>query len=295
MRIAMTGSSGTIGTALRARLEAAGHEIVRLRNGDRDSGADWNSAEGWIRDGALDGTEVVVHLAGASIGDVRWNATTKEEMRVSRIEGARVLVDAIRGMVDRPKALITMSAVGVYGDRADERLTEESSSGSGFLAGLVVDWEAEAFKAQELGVRVVALRTGVIPRSMLPALITPFKLGLGGRLGSGKQYFPWVAFDDVLSAFEYAITSDVSGPINVVGPQEVTNAKFTKDLGGAIKRPTIFPLPAFMLKLIMGGEKAKETALVSLRVVPQRLLDAPGFEFKYRTLAEALPEELAAI
>jgi uncharacterized protein len=295
MRIAMTGSSGMVGASLTARLEAAGHEVVRLRHGTpSDPNALWSPADQWIRDGALDGAEVVVHLAGASIGDGRWTSSYKEELRESRIDGARLLVDTIRGMTDRPRAFVTASAVGFYGDRGDERLTEEAARGSGFLADLVVDWEAEARKAEELGLRVAMVRTGVVPRSMLPALITPFKLGLGGRLGSGKQYFAWVGLEDLVRIYEYAVTNDVSGPINAVAPQEITNSQFTRDLGSAIKRPTLFPLPAFMLKLIMGGEKAQETGLVSQRVVPQRLVES-GFSFATPTLAEALPAELDAL
>ena len=295
MKIAITGSSGMVGSALRPRFEAAGHEIVPIRSGRRDDpNADWDPASDWIRPGALDGADVVLHLAGASIGDLRWNQANKELMRSSRIDGARLLVDTIRGMTDRPKALVSSSAVGFYGDRGDERLTEQSPRGSGFLADLVVDWEGEAAKAEELGLRVAMVRTGVVPRSMLPQLITPFKFGLGGRLGSGKQYFAWIGLEDLLRVYEHAVLEDVSGPINAVAPQEVTNAEFTKALGSAISRPTIFPLPGFMLKLIMGGEKATETGLVSQRVVPQRLADW-GWQFSANTLAEALPDELAAI
>lgn len=296
MRIAITGSSGMVGSALRPRFEAAGHEIQPLRHGD-DSNPDaaWNPATGWIRDGALEGVDVVLHLAGASIGDGRWSAAYKEEMRSSRIDGARLLVETIRGMTERPKAFVTSSAVGFYGDRGEERLTEESSRGAGFLADLVVDWEAEAARAEELGLRVAMVRTGVVLRSLLPQLITPFKFGLGGKIGSGNQYFPWVGLEDLVRIYEHAVLDDaISGPINAVGPQEITNAGFTKDLGSAISRPTVFPLPGFMLKLIMGGEKAEETGLVSLRVVPQRLTEA-GWEFTATTLAEALPAELAAL
>lgn len=295
MRFAMTGSSGMVGSALRARLETGGHEVVRIRHGDAaNPEAEWDPTNGWIRDGLLEGVDVVVHLAGASIGDGRWSDSYKQEMRSSRIDGARLLIDTIRGMTARPRAFVTSSAVGYYGDRGDERLTEEASRGEGFLADLVVDWEAEAARAEELGLRVAMVRSGIVPRSMLPALITPFKLGLGGKLGSGKQYFPWVGLDDLVRIYERAATGDISGPVNAVGPEEITNTEFTKDLGKAIKRPTLFPLPGFMLKLIMGGEKAEETGLVSQRVVPQRLVDA-GFTFETPTFADAIPAELAAL
>jgi len=157
-----------------------------------------------------------------------------------------------------------------------------------------VDWEAEALKAEELGLRVAMVRSGVVLRSMLPVLITPFKFGLGGKLGSGGQYFAWIGLQDLVRIYEHAVTGDISGPINAVAPQEATNSEFTRDLGRAIHRPTLFPLPGFMLKLIMGGEKAQETGLVSQRVVPQRLIDG-GWEFSQPTFADALPDELAAI
>jgi hypothetical protein len=295
MRIAITGSSGMVGSALLPRFEAAGHEVVRLRHGESSNReAEWSPAESWIRDGVLDGVDVVLHLAGASIGDGRWSSAYKEEMRSSRIDGARLLVETMRGMADRPKAFVTSSAVGFYGERGDERLTEEAARGSGFLADLVVDWEAEARRAEELGLRVALVRSGIVPRSLLPQLITPFKFGLGGKIGSGNQYFAWVGFEDLLRIYEHAVLSEVSGPINAVGPQEITNAEFTKDLGRAISRPTFFPLPGFMLKLIMGGEKAQETGLISQRVVPQRLVDE-GWSFTANTFAEALPDELAAL
>ena len=295
MRIAITGSSGMVGSALRPRLEGAGHDIIRLRHGDASNpNAEWSPADFWVREGILEGVDVVLHLAGASIGDGRWSDSYKQEMRTSRIDGATLLVDTIRGMSDRPQAFVTSSAVGFYGDRGDERLTEEAARGSGFLADLVVDWEAEAQQAEELGLRVAMVRSGIVPRSMLPALITPFKFGLGGKLGSGKQYFAWVGLEDLVRIYEHAVTGDVSGPLNAVAPEEATNNTFTKDLGRAISRPTLFPLPGFALKLIMGGEKAEETGLVSQRVVPQRLTDG-GWEFSQATLAEALPDELAAL
>jgi uncharacterized protein (TIGR01777 family) len=284
-----------VGSALRTRFEASGHELVRLRNGDASNpDASWSPADQWVREGILDGVDVVLHLAGASIGDGRWSTAYKQEMRTSRIDGARLLIDTIRGMTTRPSAFITSSAVGFYGDRGDERLTEQSTRGSGFLADLVVDWEAEALKAEELGLRVTMVRSGVVLRSMLPVLVTPFKLGLGGKLGSGDQYFAWIGLEDLVRIYEHAVTGDISGPINAVAPQEATNTEFTKDVGRAIHRPTLFPLPGFMLKLIMGGEKAQETGLVSQRVVPQRLIEA-GWEFSQPTCADALPDELAAI
>ena len=295
MRIAMTGSSGTVGTALRGRLEVAGHEVVRIRYGEASNPeAQWDPSSGWIREGCLDGAEAVVHLAGVSIGDSRWTDAAKAEMRSTRIGGAKLLVETMRGMATRPAVFVSASAVGYYGDRGEEQLTEEASRGSGFLADLVSDWEAAAQEAESLGVRVVSVRTAIVPRSFMPKLITPFRLGLGGKIGSGDQYMAWIGFEDLLRIYEHAITSEIAGPVNAAAPQELTNAEFTKALGRAIRRPTVFPLPGFMLKLVVGGEKAAETVLVSQRVVPRKLLDA-GWEFTHPTIEEALPAELAAI
>lgn len=284
-----------VGSTLCPRFEAAGHQVIRIRNRDvKNPNGEWSPANQWIREGILDGVDVVLHLAGASIGDRRWSDSYKEEMRTSRIDGARLLIETIRKMTDRPSAFITSSAVGFYGDRADEKLNELSARGSGFLADLVNDWETEAHAAEELGLRVVMVRSGVVLRSMLPVLITPFKFGLGGKLGNGKQYFPWIGLEDLVRIYETAVTGDLTGPINAVGPQEATNAEFTKALGRTIRRPTLLPLPNFMLELIMGGEKAQETGLASQRVAPQRLIDS-GWQFTHPSIEQALPEELAAL
>jgi len=296
MKIAMTGSSGLIGSELARRFEAAGHEVVRIRHGsESDPNAQWNPEAGWLREGVLDGVEAVVHLAGTSIDKGRWSASHQESVRKSRIEGARLLVEAMRAMPEgeRPQVFVTSSAVGYYGNRGDERLTEGSSRGTGFLADVCADWEAEAFKAEELGVRVVAVRSGVVIRSLFRLMLMPFKLGLGGNLGSGKQYFAWATLEDTARIYEYVVGNEsISGVVNAVGPQEVTNAEFTKAMGRALRRPTLFPVPGFGIKLIMGGEKAEETALISQRVVPQALLDA-GFEFSYSGIDEAVRAELS--
>ena len=302
MKIAITGSSGMIGSALCPRLGAAGHEVVRIRNGDpSDVNAQWNPEAGWLREGVLSGVDAVVHLGGTSIDGGRWSVAQKESIRRSRIEGARLLVEAIRAMpeAERPKTFVTSSAVGFYGERGEERLTEESARGSGFLADVCEAWEAEAFAAESLGLRAVAVRSGVVLRSLLPVVLKPFKMGLGGPLGSGKQYFAWVALDDVVRIYEHVLVSEalsgvvLSGVVNGVAPQEQTNAEFTKALGAALHRPTVLPLPGFMLKLIMGGEKAQETALISQRVAPRRLLDA-GFEFTHPKIDSAIEAALQA-
>ena len=211
MKIAITGSSGMIGSALCPRLEAAGHEIVRIRNGDpSDAGAQWNPEAGWLREGVLDGVEAVVHLAGTSIDKGRWSASHKESVRKSRIEGARLLVETIRAMpeAERPKVFVTSSAVGYYGDRGEERLTEDSARGDGFLANVCADWEAEAFAAESLGLRVVAVRSGVVIRSLFPLILLPFKLGLGGNLGRGRQFFAWVSLEDAVRVYEHVVLNE---------------------------------------------------------------------------------------
>ena len=296
MKIAITGSSGMIGSALCPRLEAAGHEVVRNRHGvPSDDDAQWNPEMGWLRDGVLDGVDAVLHLGGTSIDKGRWGEGHKTSIRRSRVDGARLLVEAIGAMAEgeRPRTFVTASAVGFYGERGEERLTEESAGGSGYLAGVCREWEAAAFAAESLGLRVVAVRSGVVIRSLFPMMLLPFKLGLGGNLGNGRQWFAWAAFDDVVRVYERVLVDDaLRGAVNAVGPQEQTNSEFTKAMGRALRRPTLVPVPGFGIKLIMGREKAEEMALISQRVVPQALLDA-GFEFTHRTIDSAIEAALA--
>lgn len=294
MRIAITGSSGLVGSALTPALEAAGHKLVPIRHGAAsEPTAQWDPEAGWLQPAILEGADAVVHLAGTSIGNGRWTATQKQSIWASRVLGARLLVDRIRSMTDRPQVLITSSAVGFYGDRGDERLTEQSPRGEGFLSHVCTDWEAEAFKAEELGVRVVAVRSGVLLRSLLPVVLRPFQFGLGGPLGSGRQYFAWAALDDVVGIYQHLLQADdISGPVNAVGPTEASNREFTRELAGALHRPAILPLPSFALNLIMGADKARETALVSQRVVPERLLKS-GYEFTHPAIGSAIRAALS--
>lgn len=299
MRIAMTGSSGLVGTALTAHLEANGHHVGRIRRGAQhrggdDGGAQWDPARNWIADGALEGYDAVVHLAGASIGEGRWTRSRKRELRASRIEATRLLVEHLASLSSPPRTLVSASAVGYYGDRGDEVLDEEAGPGAGFLADLVTNWEAEALSARRLSLRVVTPRFGVILArhgGALPRMMLPVRLGVGGPLGGGRQWMPWVTLDDVVRAIEFALTHEVEGALNVVAPAPATNREFTKALARTLRRPAIVPTPGFALRLLL-GQAADELLLSSTRAVPAGLTRA-GFEFKHPTLEEALPAVLS--
>ncbi|MSQ36330.1 MAG: TIGR01777 family protein [Dehalococcoidia bacterium] len=285
MRVVVSGSSGLVGTAVREQLAAEGHEVQPLLRGDAEgSGPRWiapsGGEAGWIAPNALAGADAVVHLAGASIGEGRWTERRRTELRASRIDATRLLVDHLGTLAERPRVLVAASAVGAYGDRGDELLTEDAALGSGFLADLVRDWEREVVRAEALGVRVVRLRFGVVLAAhggALPRMVTPMKLGVGGRLGSGRQWMPWVALPDVARAISWALAEPVHGVVNVVAPEQATNAEFTRALGRVLHRPALFPTPALALRLLLGGA-ADELLLASQRVVPARLL-AAGFQF----------------
>ena len=282
MRIAITGGTGLIGSALRERLEAAGHEAVAIRRGpETDPASQWDPAAGWVRDGAFAGYDAVVHLSGASIGEGRWSAARRELLRSSRIDSTRTLVEHLGSLPgeDRPEVLVSQSAVGYYGARGDEELTEAAAPGTGFLADLVIAWEREATRAEEHGIRTVRHRSAIVLSRQGPPLsrlLIPFRLGVGGNLGNGRWWMPWVTLEDEVRSIEHALTHDVSGPINVSAPDAVTNAGFTQALGRALRRPTLFPLPMFAYRLVFGQDP--DELFASQRVVPQALA-ASGFEF----------------
>jgi uncharacterized protein (TIGR01777 family) len=295
MRVAITGSSGLIGTELSRRLAAAGHEVVRVLRGDLGSApVVWQPKRGWVQEGALEGCDAVVHLGGVSIGDKRWTAKRKQALRASRIESTRLLVGHLGTLTRKPSVFVCASAVGFYGDRGDEVLTEDAPPGEGFLAELVQGWEREARRAEELGVRVVSVRSAPVQSLKgggLPKMLTPFKLGVGGRLGSGRQWMPWITLEDEARAIEWVLThEELRGPVNLASPHAVTNAEFTKALGRQIHRPTLFPVPRFALRL-MFGQLGEELLLFSQRVVPSKLL-ASGFRFEYPGVDEALAAAL---
>ena len=296
MRVAISGSSGLIGSALSARLERGGHEVIRVRRGSEDGpDTSWDPATGWIRSGALAGHDAIVNLSGASIGDGRWSASRRALLRSSRVDLTRTLVDHLGSLAegDRPSLLVNQSAVGFYGDRGEEELTEASERGSGFLADLVADWEAEAQRAEEHGIRTIRHRSAIVLSKEGPPLsrmLLPFRLGLGGKLGNGRWWMPWITLEDEVRSLEHALTSELSGPVNAAAPGSVTNAELTKAIGRALRRPTFFMVPGFGFKLAFGQDPAEIFA--SQRIVPQVLADS-GFEFSHPEIDGALAAVLA--
>ena len=250
----------------------------------------WDPAAGQIDAAALEGVDAAVHLAGENIASGRWTSSKKRRILESRVQGTRTLCDGLARLTCPPKALICASAIGYYGSRGDEVLTEESGPGTGFLADVCRAWEAAAEPAEKRGIRVVRLRIGVIlspAGGALAKMLLPFKLGAGGKIGDGKQYMSWIALDDLVVAIHHAlVTESLSGPVNGVSPYPVANADFTRTLGRVLARPTLFPMPAFAARLAF-GEMAKETLLASTRVDPARLR-ASGYKFRHPELEGAL-------
>jgi hypothetical protein len=292
MRIAVTGSSGLVGTALVPSLSAAGHDVVRLvRRWPATQGeARWDPAAGALDRSALDGVDAVVHLSGANIAEGRWSAARKAELRASRVAPTRLLAEALAVLARKPAVLVSASAIGYYGSRGDAWVTEADGPAADFLGRLAVDWEQAAAPAQEAGIRVVHLRSGVVlspAGGALGKMLLPFRLGFGGVAGPGTQYMSWIAIDDLLGAILHVLERrDLSGPVNAVAPEPATNAEFTKTLGRVLGRPTIAPAPAFALRLAF-GEMADATILSSTRVKPERLL-ASGYRFLFPGLEDAL-------
>jgi hypothetical protein len=294
VKIAVSGASGLLGSAIVPALREAGHEVTRLvrREARATDEVAWDPAAGSIGADALAGVEAVVNLSGATIGR-RWTESRKREILASRVDATSLLASTAAGLDPRPAALVSAGGVGIYGDRGDEILTEESESGDGFLAEVGGAWEAAAEPARAAGIRVVALRQGIVLTrrgGALQRMLTPFKLGLGGRVGSGRQWWSWVSLDDLVAAYRFALESDLSGPVNLVSPNPATNAQFVKALGRALGRPTIFPLPTPVVKTLF-GEMGDAALLQGQRALPARLLDA-GFEFAYADLDAALARAL---
>ncbi|MPZ98042.1 MAG: TIGR01777 family protein [Dehalococcoidia bacterium] len=291
MHVAMTGSSGLVGTALRERLTAADHQVTRIVHGRQgEPGVSWDPAAGWMREGLFDGADAVVHLAAASIGESRWTESRKRLLRESRIQGTRLLVDGLAAMdaAARPRVLVSASAVGFYGDRGDEELAEDAPSGDGFLAQLVRDWEAEARRAEDLGMRGVLLRSGVVlsPKAgAIKKMLLPFRLGVGGTVAGGQQWISWITLQDEVSVIMHLLDSDLSGAVNSAAPA-VRSKEFTDALGRALGRPTIFPIPGFAMKALY-GQMGDETLLWSQRVAPRKLEDR-GFRFAHPEINEAM-------
>jgi uncharacterized protein (TIGR01777 family) len=296
MDVVVTGASGLIGSALKSELEGAGHRLVPMTRSTGGDGIRWDPDAGVIDSGGLEGVGAVVHLAGEGIGNKRWNDEQKAKIRDSRVRGTTLLAETLAKLSKPPKVLLSGSAVGFYGDRGDEVLTESSRPGGGFLADLCVAWEAAAGPAKEAGIRVSHLRTGIVlagSGGVLPKMLTPFKLGVGGKLGSGSQWMSWVAIEDEVGAIVHLLGDDApAGPVNLTAPNPVTNGDFTKALGKALGRPTVLPVPKFGLKTLLGPEMADELLLASQRALPTRLLDS-GYVFKHPELAVTLQVALS--
>jgi uncharacterized protein (TIGR01777 family) len=296
MDVAITGASGLVGSALAERLEIGGHRVRRfVRNGSGEAGSIvWNPEEGTIDRDAIEGVEGVVHLAGENIAAGRWTAGRKRRIRESRVKGTTLLSETLAALDRRPRVLVAASAIGFYGDRGDERLTEESARGEGFLPDVAVAWEEAAEPAASAGIRVVNLRIGVALSATggaLAKMLRPFRMGLGGPIGDGSQYMSWIALDDLVKIIEFALVDDaLSGAVNAVAPTPVTNAEFGRTLGRVLGRPAVLPTPKLALRLAM-GEMANELLLSSTRVLPHRLQDA-GFTFTHPTLESALRSQL---
>jgi uncharacterized protein (TIGR01777 family) len=292
MRVAITGSTGLIGSALKPHLESLGHEVIRVVRSN-PSGTDimWSPSDGTIDHKALDDVDAVVHLAGAGIGDKRWTDAYKRELLESRTKGTTLIAEAIAGATNGPKVLLSGSAIGIYGSRGDEDLTEQSAPGDGFLADICVQWEASTAAAEAAGARVVHLRTGIVLSARGGALkkqLPLFKFGLGGKMGSGKQWQSWITIDDEVTAIAHLLTTDTTGAVNLTAPNPVTNAEFTDTLGDVLGRPTILPIPKFGPKLLLGGELAHNLLFTGQKVHPAVLDADPGFEFRHPDLASAL-------
>jgi uncharacterized protein len=293
MIVAITGSSGLVGTALTDALEANGQLVKRLVRRpvrDQENEIRWDPEENSIDAAALDGVDAVVHLAGESLAAHRWTAAFKQRIRDSRLRGTQLLSETLARLTTKPTVFISASAVGFYGDRGDEPLDESAGPGSGFLADVCRDWEAATGAARDVGIRVVNLRLGVVlsPKGgALAQMLTPFKLGAGGVIGNGRQYLSWIAIDDLVAAIRFALRNDLlAGPVNAVAPSPVTNREFTTALGRVLGRPTVMSMPAFAARLAF-GEMADEMLLSGARVEPRKLT-AAGFTFQYPELEPAL-------
>lgn len=298
--VAVTGSSGFIGSALVDALRADGHDVIRFvrREPSKPDEAGWDPSAGSIDREALARADAVVHLAGEGIGEKRWTQEQKRRIIQSRVEGtstvARALADLAAADGVQP-VLVSGSAVGYYGLRGDEILTEQSSAGTGFLAEVCKQWEASAKPAEDAGLRVVRIRTGIVlGRSGAMGRMLPFfKLGLGGKLGSGRQWWSWVSLADEIGIIRHAIdTPGLEGPVNATAPNPATNAEITKGLGKALRRPAVIPVPTFALSIVMGKELTDEVIMAGQRVLPE-VAQTSGYTFRHPTLEEGLRSAVA--
>jgi uncharacterized protein (TIGR01777 family) len=297
--VAISGASGLVGSALASSLSKTPTSIINVtRNSTAcpDDSVVWSPGGGITNPARLEGVDAFVPLAGENIATGRWTASKKSRIRNSRVEGTRVIASSLARLERKPKVLVCASAIGYYGDRGDICLSESSTAGAGFLSDVCRDWEAAALPAEDAGIRVVHLRIGVIISrngGALPQMLTPFKLGVGGRIGSGRQFWSWVTLEDVVGAIHHVIDNEtVRGAVNCVAPEPVTNNDFTKTLGAALGRPSVFPMPAFAARLAL-GQMANDLLLSSTRVFPRRL-ESSGYDFLQPNLAHALETEINA-
>ena len=300
MRVAVTGASGLIGRALVERLEAGGHQAVRVvrtgvAHGPDSSAVGWDPVAGLIDEEALEGLDAVVHLAGEPIAARRWSAEQKRRIANSRVRGTALLAGALARLDAPPGVLVSASAIGFYGDRGDERLDESSPGGDGFLAEVCRDWEAAADAARAAGIRVVHPRTGVVlsdSGGALAEMLPFFRLGLGGRVGDGRQWMSWITLHDEVEALAWLLDADVDGPVNLTAPAPVTNRELTEALGRALRRPTLLPTPKPALWAKLGRELTEALLYSSARVEPT-VLQGGGFQFAHPEIATALSDLLA--
>jgi uncharacterized protein (TIGR01777 family) len=294
-KVAITGASGLVGTRLVTHFSAQGEQIVRVvRGGATGSTVRWDPERGEIDAAGLEGMAAVVHLAGESIANRRWNAEQKERIRESRVRGTTLLCETLAKLQRKPTVLVSASAIGFYGDRGQYACDETAACGTGFLPSVCVAWEGATEPAVKAGIRVVNIRIGIVlsrDGGALKKMLLPFQLGLGGVVGSGKQVWSWISLHDLVMAIDHCIHNEsLRGPVNAVSPNAVTNREFTKTLGRVIRRPTIFPMPAFAARLAL-GEMADALLLASAHVVPKRLVES-GFKFESPELEPALRKVL---
>lgn len=294
MKILITGASGLIGTALQKSFKEKGYDLILASRSEAkdDHHIQWSMDTGFADEDLprLEGLDAAIHLAGENVSGLRWTDEKKKAIRDSRVFGTRTMIEAFARLEQKPKVFIAGSAIGFYGDRGDDEMTETSSAGDTFLSAVCKEWEAESRRAEDMGIRTVLLRTGIVlskDGGALATMLTPFKLGVGGVVGSGKQWMSWISLDDVVGIINFALENEsLRGAVNIVAPNPVTNEEFTKTLGTVLYRPTFLPLPEFAVNLVF-GEMGDALLLDSTKVIPKRLNDA-GYEFKFPHLKPAI-------
>jgi uncharacterized protein (TIGR01777 family) len=292
MKVLITGASGLIGKELQKSFAEKDYEMLLAsrKEPEDDRHIQWSIENGFAEPEKLEGIDAVIQLAGENVSGLRWTEEKKKAIRDSRILGTRNVVDAISKLKAKPKVFVASSAIGFYGERGDEEVTESSAAGDNVLAHVCKDWEAESRRAEDAGIRTVLLRTGIVlskDGGALGTMLLPFKLGVGGVVGSGKQWMSWISMDDHIAAINYALENEnLRGAVNSVAPNPVTNEEFTKTLGEVLYRPTFLPLPEFAVSMVF-GEMGDALLLASTKVLPKRLEDA-GFEYKFPDLKAAI-------